>query len=408
MPDKPRKRAAKGAMPAAVALAAPPLPRVLVAVPVYGTHAHLDACLSSAAALVSTKATHDVLVIDDGSPEVGFATQLEASCAAHGIAHYRSPRNQGIPRTFNLALRRAQTAGYDHVVLLNSDVVAPPTLVDDLLGALEPGVATVTAWSNQASAFSLDLAHRDERLADVANVARVAAALQARFGGASLELPTGAGHCLLLTVAAVEQVGLMDPVFGRGYCEELDWCQRARLAGLRNVLALGSFVWHRGSATSTTVGLLGATDTSVPHNEAIIDARYPAFRRDVGEFFAKDRFERAKLDALLALTVGAGRDLGWALQASAAPRVSRRDGLVTVRVDPVNASAPLTLEWIGLTATAPVLGDDPLQTALDLLGRPPTSVEVLDMGLVAELTRAQAERLGVEALVRRPYPSRAV
>ena len=390
------------------AAAATPASRVLVAVPVYGGHAHLEACLSSVTTLTSAAAAVDVLVIDDGSPETGFATQLAASCAAHGIAHYRSPRNQGIPRTFNLALRRAQTGGYDHVVLLNSDVVAPPTLVDDLLGALAPDVATVTAWSNQASAFSLDLTHRDERLADAANVRRVAAWLQARFGGASLELPTGAGHCLLLRVAAVDQVGLMDPVFGRGYCEELDWCQRARLAGLRNVLALGSFVWHRGSATSTTVGLLGPTDTSVPHNEAIVDARYPGFRSDVAAFFARDRFERAKQDALTAVTVAAARELGWVLQASAAPRASRRDDRVTVRVDPVNASAPLALEWLGLTATAPVLGDDPIGTATTLLGGPPVTIEVLDTGHVAELARIAADRLGVETLVRRPYPSRVV
>ena len=383
-------------------------PRVLVAVPVYGGHAYLDACLSSVTALSTAGAHADVLVIDDGSPEAAFAAQLEASCAAHGVAHYRSPRNQGIPRTFNLALRRAQTAGYDHVVLCNSDVVAPPTLVDDLIGALAPGVATVTAWSNQASAFSLDHAHRDERLADAANVRRVAAWLQARFGGASLDLPTGAGHCMLLTVAAVEQVGLMDPVFGRGYCEELDWCQRARLAGLRNVLALGSFVWHRGSATSAAVGVLGASDRTVHHNEAIVDARYPAFRRDVDAFFARDHFERAKQDALLAATVAAGRELGWALQASATSQASRRDDRVTVRIDPVNASAPLTLEWIGLPATAPVLGDDPLVSAATLLGTPPVTVEVFDTGHVAELARAHADRLGLDALVRRPYPSRAV
>jgi hypothetical protein len=353
---------------------------------VYGGHDHLDACLSSVRAVAPAEATADVLVIDDGSPDTAFATQLEATCAAHGIAHYRSPRNQGIPRTFNLALRRAQTAGYDHAVLVNSDVVVPPTLVDDLLRAVGPDVATVTAWSNQASAFSL----------------------AARFGDATLELPTGAGHCMLLTVAAIDRVGLMDPVFGRGYCEELDWCQRACVGGLRNVLALGSFVWHRGSATTTTAGVLGPTDTSVPHNEAIVDARYPGFRRDVTEFFARDLFARAQRDALTAATLAAGRQLGWALQVSATPRASRRDDRLTVRVDPVNASAPLALEWLGLHATAPVLGDDPLATASSLLDAAPVSIEILDAGHVAELARAQADRLGIEALVRRPYPSRVV
>lgn len=382
-------------------------PRVLVVVPVYGGHAHLDACLASVAALAPTTATVDALVIDDGSPEAGFAAQLEATCAALGLPHYRSPRNQGIPRTFNLALRRAQTGGYDHVVLFNSDVVAPPALVDHLLAGLAPDVASVTAWSNQASAFSLDLEHRDERLARPEHVTLVADALARRFGAATLDLPTGAGHCMLLSVAAIEQVGLMDPVFGRGYCEELDWCQRARLAGLRNVLALGSFVWHRGSATSTTAGLLGGTDTSVPHNEAIIDARYPGFRRDVGDFFARDRFERAKRDALAAVVVSAAATRGWTLQVCATDRAHRGDGAV-VRIDPVNASAPLRLEWLGLRATAPVLGDDPLGTAIDLMGMPPTDIAVLDTGHVAELARSRAERLGAALLVQRPYPSRVI
>ena len=379
-----------------------------MAVPVYGTHEHLDACLSSVAALRSSQADIDTLVIDDGSPDTAFAASLAATCAAHAIAHYRSPRNQGIPRTFNLAIRRAQSAGYDHVVLCNSDVVAPPTLVDHLLATVAPDVASVTAWSNQASAFSIDLEHRDVRLADAARVEQVAASLHDHFGASVLDLPTGAGHCLLLTMAAVGQVGLMDPVFGRGYCEELDWCQRARLVGLRNVLALGSFVWHRGSATSATVGLLGPTDTSVPHNEAIIDARYPAFRSDVTAFFARDWFERAKQDGLRAITVDAARANGWVLQASSTARPSRTDELVVVRVDAVNASAPLALDWLGLRATVPVLADDPIGTATGLVGGPPSSVQVLDTGHVAELVRIHGDHIGIEAKVQRPYPSRVI
>ena len=381
--------------------------RVLVVVPVYGGHPHLDACLASVASLRSTAAAIDTLVIDDGSPEAGFAAQLGATCAALGLPHYRSPRNQGIPRTFNLALRRAQTTGRDHVLLVNSDVIASPALVDHLLAARGPDVASVTAWSNQASAFSLDLANRDVRLAAPGNVARVADALHARFGDATLDLPTGAGHCMLLSVAAVERVGLMDPVFGRGYCEELDWCQRARLAGMRNVLALGSFVWHRGSATSTSAGVLGRTDTSVPHNEAIIDARYPSFRRDVQSFFSVDRFERAKQDALVAAVVHAGRELGWTLQVCGTPRAIAGDRAV-VRVDPVNASAPLQLSWIGLGAAAPAVGDDPLTAATHLLGGPPADVQILDTGHVAELALAAATQQGLAVAVQRPYPSRVI
>jgi len=42
------------------------------------------------------------------------------------------------------------------------------------------------------------------------------------------------------------------------------------------------------------------------------------------------------------------------------------------------------------------------------MGGPPAEIEVLDTGHVAELARLHGERLGIDAMVQRPYPSRVI
>ncbi len=62
-----------------------------------------------------------------------------------------------------------------------------------------------------------------------------------------------AGHLVLhdrSRRSVVEDVGVMDPVFGRGYCEETDWSLRSLAAGYRVALAPGTFVYHAGRGSN--------------------------------------------------------------------------------------------------------------------------------------------------------------
>jgi GT2 family glycosyltransferase len=55
------------------------------------------------------------------------------------------------------------------------------------------------------------------------------------------------GCAMLLRRQALEQIGLLDPVFSPAYFEDTDWCMRARRAGERVVYAPAARVWHKVS-----------------------------------------------------------------------------------------------------------------------------------------------------------------
>lgn len=109
-------------------------PRVLVAMIVYNGRDFVPRALTSAARLpASSRCQVDVLVLDDASPDEGWSDECAELCTDLGIQYYCTPRNVGIPRNMNLSLLRAESAGYDYVVVLNSDVIVPINMVDQLV-----------------------------------------------------------------------------------------------------------------------------------------------------------------------------------------------------------------------------------------------------------------------------------
>ena len=93
--------------------------RVLLAVLVYGGDSFVHRCIESAARVDDADCDVDAIVLDDCSPDEEWSAELASRCAELGVQYYRSPRNLGIPRNMNLAMRYAMAAEYDYVALLN-------------------------------------------------------------------------------------------------------------------------------------------------------------------------------------------------------------------------------------------------------------------------------------------------
>lgn len=123
----------------AAALADPdPPPRsdaaddVTIIVPVYGRAEQLERCLAG------LSGGHQVIVVDDGSPDGG---QVEAVADRFGARYARHGINRGASAARNTGLGLART---ELVAFLDSDCIPPPGFPDQLLDHLaDPAVALV-------------------------------------------------------------------------------------------------------------------------------------------------------------------------------------------------------------------------------------------------------------------------
>jgi GT2 family glycosyltransferase len=248
--------------------------RVDVVVPVYRdetiTLRALNAVLDHSGPLLGR-----LLVVNDRSPEPGMAWRLRALRERRdGVYLLDQPFNQGFVRSANLGL----AAGRDDVVVLNSDTLVTPGWLDELVGALDSDerLAAVSPLSNNATFCSVPDFGYGGRVDEVPFE-------RLELGGLPRVTPTPTGHgfCLLLRRAALDQVGLFDPAYGRGYNEENDWCQRVRARGWQVGRANRAFVYHHGE-----VSFSGARARLDVINARRLLGRYPRYYEENRHFEA--------------------------------------------------------------------------------------------------------------------------
>jgi GT2 family glycosyltransferase len=274
-------------------------PKVLHLITVYNGRAFVPRAIKSAMRMDRSVADIDVLVLDDASPEPGWSQELEKICDDLDAQYYCTPLNLGIPRNCSLGLATAVAKNYDYVTINNSDVIFPRNLINIMVEACQGDrVGSVTAWSNNVSIYSLPNVDPDRYLASQETVDFLSDRLAAKFGSSVIDIPAGISFCIMMPVDVVRAVGVMDPIFGRGYCEETDWSLRSLAMGYRLCLAPGTFVYHQGRGSNLAAGLVSGAHTTVPENEAIIDHRYPEFRSQCDAFEKSGIMPRYKAEAI--------------------------------------------------------------------------------------------------------------
>ncbi|TGD99476.1 glycosyltransferase family 2 protein [Methylobacterium nonmethylotrophicum] len=334
-------------------------PRVLHAITIYNGRDFVPKAIDSALRIDQSEADIDVLVLDDASPEPGFSEMIEDYCRQRGALYYRTPRNLGIPRNVNLGLLTAVQEDYDYVVINNSDVIFPRNLINSMIGLFtDPTVGSVTAWSNNVSIYSIPNADPDRYLSAQSTVDFISDTFHDVFGGEATDIPAGISFCIMIPAAVIRQVGLMDPIFGRGYCEETDWSLRSLKAGYRICLAPGTFVYHMGRGSNLAAGLVSAHHTTVPENEAVIDVRHPDFRKQVLKFEEIGTHFKLKEQAIIRLVGEAAKVYGYMIQtgwSTDVPDVD--DDMVRVRILD-NDKPSVVYSYRGFEHSAYVTGTD--------------------------------------------------
>ncbi len=212
--------------------------------------------------------------------------------------------NQGFIQSVNAGLNKAILHG-NHVVLLNSDAFVParwasrlirPILRDDL-------IASVTPLSNDAEIFSVPAICQRRTLGQGQGDGMDQVAARLVTPPESCVAPTGVGFCMAMNIAFLRRLPRLDHTFGRGYGEEVDWCQRARALGGRHVCQPALFVEHRGG---TSFGKAQKRKL-VARNNAIVAQRYPHFDGEVRDFVRTDPLLTARLALAIAWAAGSQR-----------------------------------------------------------------------------------------------------
>ncbi|MFC7704766.1 glycosyltransferase [Plastorhodobacter daqingensis] len=276
--------------------APPPLAQaqaVSIVLPVYNAFDLLPEVLDRV--LRHTDLPWHLIVIEDASPDPAVRPWLRDWVAARDpgqVTLLENETNLGFIRSVNRGLDLArQREG--HVVLLNSDAFVPAGWAGRLLAPIvaDPDVASVTPLSNDAEIFTVPVICRRSSLRPGQGDAidRIAAGLSPGAGLA--EAPTGVGFCMAMNRAFLARIPALDITFGRGYGEEVDWCQKARALGGRHIGLPGLFVEHRGGESFGSVEKLRL----IQKNNAIVAARYPRYDAEVQDFILNDPLVSARL-----------------------------------------------------------------------------------------------------------------
>lgn len=282
-----------------------PEPPITLVLPVYNAFSLLPEVLNRI--VRHTDLPWHLIVIEDCSADAQvrpflrrWAEAREAEVPGR-ITLIENSENRGFIQSVNRGFDIARNRG-NHVVLINSDAFVPAGWASRLLGPMltQTRVASVTPMSNDAEILSVPVICRRGDIAPglVDLVDATAAQLDPETGQA--ELPTGVGFCMAINIDYLRQEPLFDTRFGRGYGEEVDWCQKVRVRGGRHLGTAALFVEHRGGASFGSA----EKQAMVAKNNAVISDRYPGYDAEVQAFIRSDPLAPQRLALALALAAG--------------------------------------------------------------------------------------------------------
>lgn len=271
----------------------PRLNRVTVVVPIYGHWESLKSCLDSLIQFAPAE-VFDILLVNDCGPE---ADEIEAkvlkTIRQHAKFRYeRNLENLGFVKTCNRAVFELDTTNND-ILLLNSDTqITEGALLEmrEVLNSAEHH-GVVCPRSNDATIASLPFLkvspgtyNTIERTKEVFN------ALYKDLPRYYIS-PVSVGFCFLTKRTLIQNYGLFDEIFGRGYNEENDYCIRINELGFSSLIANHALVFHVGGA-SFGAEIKSELDAI---NGKILNERYPYYPHGVAQFIehgytAIDRF----------------------------------------------------------------------------------------------------------------------
>jgi len=203
-----------------------------------------------------TYPNYEVIVVDNGSE--GNDAQVLKERFADYIHLIENDRNYGFAGGMNIGMKYAMDNSQpDYLLLLNNDVAVAPDFLDHLVAAAMAD-ASIGIAGPKVYYYAFP-----KRIQSAGSKVRIVRGLTFSIGDKQIdngqyEKQQDVDYmdaCLLVKNEVVQKVGLFDEGYFC-YCEDVDYCIRAKKAGYRVIYVPEARIWHKvgQSANKANVG----------------------------------------------------------------------------------------------------------------------------------------------------------
>lgn len=257
---------------------------VTIVIPVYADWSSLKDCIESLKQYVDSR--HKILLVNDCGPDADvLETNIKQNIEGlSNFSYFKNPKNLGFVGTCNRAVFELDKTDND-ILLLNSDTKATSGFLDEMLAVLysKPKIGAVSPRSNNATIATVPLSAISRHGLGIEQSFKIFNQLKTRLPRFN-EVPTAHGFCMLIRRPVIKKYGLFDEIFGKGYGEEVDFCQRIQRAGYLSVLSNRSYVIH---LEARSFSLESKKKILEEHNQ-IIRQRYPGYQKSVRDYIERE------------------------------------------------------------------------------------------------------------------------
>ena len=262
------------------------LPTIII--PVYNAPEETKSCIQSV--MKKTSEPYHLLILDDASTDDRIEVILKSLKERYPrIEIHRHRQNKGFAKNVNYGLIRTK----GDVVLLNSDTIVTPYWLDKLRACAYryPNVATVTPLSNSAGAFSTPQNHYNNKIPEGMTINNMAQKAAMSSYPIPTEAPSGNGFCLYIRRHAIEEIGFLDAKTFPYVGEENDFCQRAIIKNMVNLVDSSCYIYHVKAAS---FGGSKAKTMLMKQSSKKIHERYPKYKKNVQCFLKSPFLEESR------------------------------------------------------------------------------------------------------------------
>lgn len=159
-------------------------------------------------------------------------------------SHYtleRNDENLGFIKTCNKGIKLANN---DIIVLLNSDTLIPKNFCEKIIQCFQKcqNVGIASPISSASLMYFITLP-------PFFTINHMNTLLDIKHTPAYPLIPSAEGFCYCIRKKVLDEIGLLDETYGKGYCEEIDFSYRAIKNGWDNALIDNLYVYHKRCAS---------------------------------------------------------------------------------------------------------------------------------------------------------------